>query len=79
VARDYYAEARQLADDVRAVAMPELADRIDADIAAGFTATEILMRLRETLLEALPTLHAFPAFEARGKSLVQGIDEALGP
>jgi len=77
MARDYYAEARELARDARAAELPALGSRIDAVIADGFTASEILMGLRATLRDELPELEPFPELEARAASLLGAIDAAL--
>ncbi len=81
MARDYYAEARELAAAVRTSAevQAEHADRIEEAISSGFTATEILMgvrfRVRELLGDKRVSLPAGLA-ESAGE-LARAIDEAL--
>jgi len=81
MARDYYAEAREIAAAVRACAdlQAEHADQIEEAVTAGFTATEILMgvrfRIRELLVDHRVSLPAELA-ESAGE-LARAIDEAL--
>jgi hypothetical protein len=77
-ARDYYAEARELASRLTAEGFGDWASRFEEAISAGFTATEILMALRwqaQQLQAAGLPLTA----EAAGRlnSLLVGLEEAL--
>ena len=77
-ARDYYAEARQIASRLLAEGFAEWANKFDDAIARGFTATEILMALRweaRQLQEARLPLPA--AVESQLESFLAGLEEVL--
>ncbi len=50
-ARDYYQEAREIASRLEAEGFGEWAEKLEAAIAGGFTATEIMMGLRWQALQ----------------------------
>lgn len=78
MARDYYAEARQLADSLDDEGLDEWSGKLKDAIDAGFTATEILMALRwhaRQLREASPRLSR-PTRRALA-SLLEGLEDAL--
>ena len=80
--RDYYEETRGLVRDLRAAAASQeaAADRIEEAIAAGFTATEILMgvrfQIRSLLAEETASLSV--VLTETATELAGAIDEALG-
>jgi len=89
MARDYYAEARSLAAELRAdaaaldrsadaAALDRSANSIDEVISAGFTATEILMGLRSQLRDVASEGQPWSEkHRALAEDLANGIDEAL--
>jgi hypothetical protein len=77
VARDYYAEATTIADGAARVGLDDLSERLRQAIDEGFTATEILMRIRSVLIDSRTDLSVYPDLETRSQSLIKGIDEAL--
>lgn len=77
-ARDYYAEARELASRLTAEGFGDWAAGFEDAIKGGFTATEILMALRWQAQQlqgaGLPlTVEA----DSQLKSLLVGLEEAL--
>jgi len=77
-ARDYYAEARELAGRLAAEGFADWATRFEEAITGGFTATEILMALRwqaQQLRDA--ELHLSADADSRLESLLDGLGETL--
>jgi len=82
MARDYYEDARALVRDLRTAAAAHEAGaaRIEETIAAGFTATEILMGIRFHIRELLgdETVPLSNSLKDAAVELAGAIDEALG-
>jgi hypothetical protein len=80
MARDFYADALEIAERLRDAGADEWADRIDRPVREGFSATEILMGIRRALTELLA---ADLTIEESTLELAQGlrsaIDAALSP
>jgi hypothetical protein len=78
VARDYYAEATELAGRLWDEGNKEWADRLTEVIETGFTSSEILMGLRYQLGQLLSGGPSLPeGLRAQAKSLYEAIDSAL--
>ncbi|HUY48713.1 MAG TPA: hypothetical protein VMV92_23845 [Streptosporangiaceae bacterium] len=76
--RDYYGEANALAADLWEVGYKQWADKIDAVIKSGSTATEILMGIRWTLTQLLMSEPNVPAeLVKRSTDLRREIEAAL--
>jgi len=76
--RDYYEEARKLADNLAAEGFEDWAARIRGAIERGFTATEILMALRWEAKELRSSdLPLASETLQRLESLLNGLEEAL--
>lgn len=78
MARDYYGEARAIADELDASGHSATAADLRGAIEAGFTSTEILMALRWHLRNALAEECDLGGAREKMRSLEQGIDQALG-
>jgi hypothetical protein len=61
MARDYYAETRDLANKLAEQGYGSWSQRLTDEMAAGATGTEIVMGLRWTLARLLETEAALPA------------------
>jgi hypothetical protein len=77
VARDYYAEATNIAEGASRVGLDDLNQRLRQAIDEGFTATDTLMRIRSALLDFRTSLADNPDLQSRSHALIRGIDEAL--
>jgi hypothetical protein len=75
--RDAYAEARDLGTALQRSGVEGWAEKLDGQVAAGSTATEILMGLRWVLeqLDAVEDLE--PALRRRARMLRTGITDLL--
>jgi hypothetical protein len=78
VARDYYAEAEAVCEELEGVGRSELADELRGALEAGFTATEILMALRSKIEEVLSAEADLGSARGSMRTLKAGLDEALG-
>jgi hypothetical protein len=78
MARDFYAEAQDLAADLAELGHRTEADQIRTAVAAGSTATEMLMALRWTLGRLRSVEPNLPsAVQARANDLREAINRAL--
>ena len=82
MARDYYEEARSLANEIRvsAAALADWADKIEDVIANGYTASQILMGLRfqiQAMLADEQSIALSSPLSERAVELSNAIDEAL--
>jgi hypothetical protein len=78
MARDYYADGAEIAERLREEHAFGWAERIDQSIDEGFTATEILMRLRNDLAALLAAdLPIQRSTLALAQDLRAAIDSAL--
>ncbi len=77
-ARDYYAEARELASHLTDEGFDDWAARLEEAIEGGFTATEILMALRWQAQQLQAArLQISAEADSRLKLLLAGLEAAL--
>ncbi len=77
MARDYYAEAEAVCQELESAGRADLAADLRAAVEAGSTATEILMALRWKLEESLAAESDLGRAESSMRALKEGLDEAL--
>ncbi|ANM30463.1 hypothetical protein ABI59_14125 [Acidobacteria bacterium Mor1] len=77
MARDYYAEAEVVCQDLERSGRPDLAQGLRDAKARGSTATEILMGLRWKLQQALEEEAGLGSAEVSVRALKKSLDEVL--
>lgn len=76
--RDYYGESRALGADLWEAGYKEWADKLDAVVQSGSTATEILMGIRWTLVQLISSHPNLPEeLSARVADLEREISATL--
>ncbi|MDE0887789.1 MAG: hypothetical protein OSB70_19925 [Myxococcota bacterium] len=78
MARDYYAEAEAVCEELEGLGRSDVADDLRAAIEGGSTATEILMALRWSLEQSISAEIDLGSAEVKMRSLKEGLDAALG-
>ncbi len=77
MARDYYAEARAICEELQAAGREDLAEDLREALESGSTATEILMGLRWNLEKALAEESDLGETKEKMRLLKQGLDRVL--
>ena len=77
MARDYYAEARAICEELQAAGRDALAEDLLEALEGGSTATEILMGLRWNLQKALAVEVDLGRARKKMESLKEGLDQVL--